>query len=328
MTNFFFSPYGVLPGEYKDKGLNDETVMKHWRPADTEADRITSFQSWQQSLLDQIAQKIWPIYDPRTDSWMGSAVQTATALTGFELQVMIQEFITPNRTLDAHPNSALSNQKIENHLAHYQYEDEKAPGYNFRQYDRTLNDSEEKLLLHQMLSAVTSNSLGVGEKIAGHFWFKSQLQRPRPLHAALRLNLEENFVSELSSRGQHPSIVSGHCLQGIMMCCSVLENWRLNDPNLDTNRVESLAQYMVDVGDRRVFAGVHYPSDNIASWAVALSLIPEVFDEANEIADFVRNAIVEKSIVFEVIARNYFGEPRASSAIELLSMYGLAKVAV
>lgn len=326
MSNFFFSPYGVLPGEYKDKGLDDKAVMKDWRPNDPEDQRIATFQAWQSNLLHQISEYIWPTYVPRTDTWSGSAVNTAKDLTEFELEVMILEFLTARKTLDDFPNSTLAVPNIESHLMHYKYEDQDAPGVNFRQYDRTLGSREEELLLFQMLSAVTSNSLGVGQKIAGHFWFKSELQRPRPLHAALRLNLETDFVSELSSRGQHPSIVSGHCLQGIMMCCSVLENWLQNSSAVDPNRLDSLAQYMVDIGDRRVFAGVHYPSDSIASWGVALSLIPEVFADPVFVTEFVRDAIFSKSLVYSVVKKHYLSEPRAQGAVEFMNLYGLLKV--
>lgn len=321
MTNFFFSPYGVLPGEFKDRGLDDKAVMKAWRPNDL--DRITSFQKWQQDRLAEIAEYIWPKYEPTNDSWSGAAVGTAKALTELELEVMIAEFMKPNSVLEEHPVSPLAVPLIENQRQHYKYEDSEAPGFNFRQYDRTLDNHEEEAFLHLMLAAVTNKKLGIGEKIAGHFWFKSQLQRPRPLHAALRLDLETDFSSELSERGQHPSIVSGHCLQGIMMCCNVLEFWLANDPNVDPLRKESLAQYMVDIGDRRVFAGVHYPSDNIASWGTALSLIPEVFANPHTILDFVRHAIMQKSRVYQVIIQYYAHDNRATSAMQYLSNYNL-----
>lgn len=321
MTNFFFSPYGVLPGEYKDKGIDDKAVMKAWRPNDP--NRLASFQKWQRDRLAEVADYIWPKYDPSTDSWSGAAVGTAKALTELELEVMIRKFMKPDNVLEEHPVSPLAVPLIENQKKHYEYEDKEAPGSNFRQYDRTLENREEEIFRHLMLAAVTNKKLGIGEKIAGHFWFKSQLQRPRPLHAALRLDLEADFFSELSDRGQHPSIVSGHCLQGIMMCCNVLEYWLVNEPNMDPRRKESLAQYMVDIGDRRVFAGVHYPSDNIASWGTALSLIPEVFSDSGTILDFVRQAIFQKSRVYQVIMHNYVHDNRAASAMQYLSNYEL-----
>lgn len=323
MGEFMFSPYGVLPGEYKDKGLDDEAVMKHWKPKAPQPERVTSFQKWQRAILEQIAEFIWPVYDPKTDTWHGAAKQTAKCLTELELQSMIQEFIVKHRILESYPAPNLAVPLIENHLAHYRYEDEEVPGFNFRQYDRTLGNREEEIVLYKMLSAVTNSSLGVGEKISGHFWFKSQLQRPRPLNAAMILNLEKDFESELSLRGQHPSIVSGHCLQGIMMCCSVLEYWSTNGPRLDSDRLESLAQYMVDVGDRRVFAGVHYPSDNVASWAAALSLIPEVFDGSNKLYDFVRRAIIDKSLVYKLIEETYWPDKNALGVVKMMSIYGL-----
>jgi len=75
--------------------------------------------------------------------------------------------------------------------------------------------------------------------------------------------------------GTHPSLISGHSIQGILLSRMVLEFWLQNNEieKFDKNdiQIKSLAQYAVNFGDRRVFAGVHYPSDNNASWFVALS---------------------------------------------------------
>jgi hypothetical protein len=92
-------------------------------------------------------------------------------------------------------------------------------------------------------------------------------------------------------------------------------------------REASLAQYMVDIGDRRVFAGVHYPSDNIASWIMALSLMPEVYADPVRIEGFVRKAIFERSRVFQMISAAYFTDPRASSVANLLALYKLIPAA-
>jgi hypothetical protein len=39
---------------------------------------------------------------------------------------------------------------------------------------------------------------------------------------------------------------------------------------------DAFRQYLVDPGDRRVMAGVHYPFDNIASWLMIFLAIPYV----------------------------------------------------
>jgi hypothetical protein len=62
---------------------------------------------------------------------------------------------------------------------------------------------------------------------------------------------------------------------------------------------------MVDWGDRRVFAGVHYMTDNIASWTLARRLIPFLFrSNAHEVENFAVQAISRHSQVFADIVKN------------------------
>lgn len=322
MKNFFYSPYGVLPGEYKEKGDDRKVVMNDWRPDLKLEDRIATFNAWRQDRLAEYTETIWPAFDPASDTWSGGAMQIAKGLTAFEVDVMIREYLGDPKTLNEVPRSALEVPNMPDHHHHYVDEDTEAPGFNYRHYDRTLGSREEELFLYRMRTAITTKA-GVGDKAAGHFWFKAKMQRPRPLHAALRLNLEKHFESELSERGQHPSIVSGHCFQGIMMCCAVLEEWLDAKAGLDPRRKDSLAQYMVDMGDRRVFAGVHYPSDNIASWALSLALIPEVFKDPATISAFVIDAVMTKSAVYKTIVASYTSEASAAPAMGLLAKYNL-----
>jgi hypothetical protein len=52
-----------------------------------------------------------------------------------------------------------------------------------------------------------------------------------------------------------------------------------------------------------VFAGVHFPSDNLSSWFTALKLVPRVFDAqaAPDIKAFLWEAINSRSIVYRAI---------------------------
>jgi len=83
---------------------------------------------------------------------------------------------------------------------------------------------------------------------------------------------------------------------------------------LGATSAKVLQQFTVDVGDRRVFAGVHYPSDNLASWFTALNLVPRVFDEevAPDIKAFLWEAINSRSIVFDAIKKHIVANPGTS----------------
>jgi len=328
MTGLKFQPYGVIPGEYKAKGLDTEIVMADWRPDLCQEDRVSTFNAWRQERLDELTTMIWPRFDFENRVWIGKATKFAEGLTELEINVMIDAFIHPNRILEQCPSSPLGVNDIQNHLNHYEYEDQNPhpPGVNYKEYDSTLTIVEEKEFLKTMLLAISAGT-SIGKKSAGHFWFKFKMQRPRPLYSAMVFQREEAFESELTQRGQHPSIVSGHCLQGTLMVCAVLEHWiKSGNPNLTQKRIDSLAQYMVDFGDRRVFAGVHYPTDNVGSWVLALSLIPEVFEDSQPILDFVRNAILKKSTVFNTIREQYTRKDalkHTQTVLDLLKKYGL-----
>ena len=64
------------------------------------------------------------------------------------------------------------------------------------------------------------------------------------------------------------------------------------------------------IGDRRVFASLHYPSDSLASWIVALSLIPNVFDDDYRdvalplVSDAIRSSLVYLAIEAHVSANS------------------------
>lgn len=319
---FPFLPYGVLPGGFKKKGQAMDLVMNAWRPHLDQEERLQTFNQWREDRLAEFNAAIWPRYHPQSGDWTGDATNFAEALTRFEIGVMVSEFFGDSPVLQQKPQSPLAKPDIGTQLEHYVYEDVDAPGSNFHFYDKTMTDDEIRHFEKTMVDSITTNK-HIGEKVTGHFWFKAEMQRPRPLHTALLFGYQPGFRSELSNRGQHPSIVSGHAFQGVMMSCAVLENWLESKSKPAADRLDALAQYSVDVGDRRVFAGVHYPSDNIASWVLALSLIPEVFDDAGPIRDFVVKAIVEKSAVYHVVNKLYAAEASAGPAISLMAKYGL-----
>jgi len=83
---------------------------------------------------------------------------------------------------------------------------------------------------------------------------------------------------------------------------------------MNCNSVDKLRQFTVDIGDRRVFAGVHYPSDNLSSWYTALKLIPHVFTEPTDawVRDFLWKAIDLRSIVFGAIKNHIAAHPNDS----------------
>ena len=64
----------------------------------------------------------------------------------------------------------------------------------------------------------------------------------------------------------------------------------------------ALLQLAVDIGDRRVFAGIHYPSDAIASWIVVKTLADHVFRNS-EVKGLLLEAIKTRSEVYAKLSK-------------------------
>jgi hypothetical protein len=100
------------------------------------------------------------------------------------------------------------------------------------------------------------------------------MQRPRPYQTAWQWAQKEPFEYLVATTAVTPSLVSGHALQGAIALATVVVHLehQLKQP-LSTDLLEKLQRYFIHVGDRRVFAGVHYPSDNLSSWFTVLRLL-------------------------------------------------------
>ncbi|WP_353959298.1 phosphatase PAP2 family protein [Paeniroseomonas aquatica] len=114
---------------------------------------------------------------------------------------------------------------------------------------------------------------------------------------------QNEFESQTAATSLTSSTFSGHCLQGIVAGCAVFEVWQHNNLLRSADSAACLAQFSVDIGDRRVFAGVHYPTDNVASWILAMNLIPHIFKEPEPILKFAKFAITERSHVYKELQK-------------------------
>src|ERR1035441_7397329 len=80
-----------------------------------------------------------------------------------------------------------------------------------------------------------------------------RLQRPRAMQMALRWRRLQ-FEWEEATPSLTPSMCSGHCLQGLLGVGAVIERL-IQDGHLD-DMGAALSRWAVDIGDRRVMAGV------------------------------------------------------------------------
>ena len=130
------------------------------------------------------------------------------------------------------------------------------------------------------------------------FAFKRRFRRPRPYNAALVLGLSK-FPWEYAKSSLHASLISGHGAQGML---GVAAAWLLETAEArETSRARAM-QLAVDFGDRRVMAGVHYPSDNFASWVTVTRYTKHYAlwarSQKLDALDFIESAILQHSTVY------------------------------
>lgn len=305
-------PYGIFSGHYRGLGEGEDKVMLDWRPQAPLADRLASFKAWRKTEIDVIKDHLWPVYNRITREWDGKAVGFAAEASAVEIAIMVDRLQKPGAfALDDTPQTALASPDMPTHRTHYKLEDNRGakripPAGNIGDYDRTLTALERKRAV-DVTSHAFGGTYGIGAKISGMFWVKTQLSRPRPYQAAMLVG-RDDLVVEIGNTAFHSAMMSGHALQGILLACSIYEDWLDQYQSPSADRLAALAQYAVDWGDRRVFAGVHYPTDNISSWGLALSLTPHVFRHQNKILPFVRAAITEKSRIYQIIREEFTGK--------------------
>lgn len=100
-----------------------------------------------------------------------------------------------------------------------------------------------------------------------------------------------------------PSLVSGHAIQGAMASCYGARLLKI-ELAACPGTAGDLQQCMIDSGDRRVFADVHYPSDNLSSWFCALRLCGNLLSaDAQEGKDLLWHSIRTRSLVYRAMAQ-------------------------
>lgn len=319
------APFGVLHDEYKKDNLTDNLYkpMKVW------PDGEAAFRALLDTWLQDITSNVWPAWE--SGAWVGSASANMETETKKELEIAVNLYYGRGKkedilrvvpeippTPDGRTPDHKWHYKIEDALVldrwflykkkgvtgepSYDFRASQKVGSNYRVYDPTFDDigQFENLFWGRMLD------------IQPPIWnIKQHFQRPRPWSAATALSVEdfrwvvagEPFSTHT---GMHPSLLSGHCIQGILGGCNVFDSLLKNGIRIDDQRKRAMQKYMVDWGDRRVFAGVHYMTDNIASWTLARRLIPYLFrSNAKEVEEFAVQSIVRHSRVFADIVDKF-----------------------
>jgi hypothetical protein len=275
--------------------------LMHSRPIPEAWQSITAgnteqqFQQWRDSLIEDLASLLWPTYDQAQGTW-SQPPNPALMDADFELlESLKSQLDEPIRG-----RAAVATQ----HRVFFDEEDDDYLlfGHKYDRYDpalpRYLREELTNIFLH-----------GYDRKLGSlHLQLKQVFQRPRPYQVAFIQN--RSFEHQRSRLAATPSLVSGHCLQG---CLAGVSGYLLFGASVDFASLEVLRQFTVDVGDRRVFAGVHYPSDNLSSWYTALKLLPHVVNQTvlSSARSFLWDAISLQSVVYQAVRAHVDADPRS-----------------
>lgn len=287
-------PWGVM----NDGFITSTRFPPHWKrnAGLTDAQREQDFAQWRDDLMALINEHLWPIYDPSSREWRGKSIEHMDDLTIADLE-LIAEIQTSPAHFQQRIESPLRSLEKKTHADLFLVEDDARGSKvfsSFRLYDRTMDAAT--------LSAISDVCFDANDfkKANVSIVFKTALQRPRPMQTSFRF--QRPITHKEAGTAGSSSMSSGHSLQGVLCVGGLIEELLDAGVPISTERQLALGQWAVDIGDRRVMAGVHYPADNLCSWLIFLSMADKVFHRP-EIRKIIAGAIDKQSFVLRNIRR-------------------------
>jgi hypothetical protein len=281
-----FPPYGFMHDSYRwDMQLT--AVPDNFR-IDGRVATADEYTKYIDDEAKEMGDFLWPRYDFSRHAWVGGAVAHAEELTDADLTLMarLHEKLAEEVVVGSH---RLGRSQLEL----FRLEDLSARG-TLDLYLSALKESAPEVL-EGVRRAVDAGFLRLGNTT---LHFKQRFQRPRAYQVSFLLG--RPFRYEYGAVAITPALVSGHCMQGLFVrAYAAMVQRRGLEEHLGA--LDAMRQYCIEIGDRRVYAGVHYPSDNLSSWYSTLRMCHHSFEGfAQEAKDFVWRAI-EGSAVYEAI---------------------------
>ena len=254
-------------------------------------------------LAREIARNLWPIWDRQSESWVGDAAKWAVELTQADLELLDSLRARLETRIDARRLNGT-------HQEFFEEED----GFvidptecRFRRVGESYGKYDHKLPARALDKVRTTFARdGIAASGEVDLALKQYLQRPRAYQVAALFG-RHGYSYEWAKTAVSPSLVSGHCLDASIAGCYTYLKCKNVLPG---DAAQYWAQFTVDMGDRRVFAGVHYPADNISSWFCALRIAGYIFrGRAREAKNFLWDAIQQRSAVYAAITTAAQAEP-------------------
>jgi hypothetical protein len=296
MTIAQIPPYGFINSEWLDGVSNNipPNFVLGGGPV-----TVDQYRAWVAALAHDISEHLWPVFDLNAGVWRGSATESAIALTVADFNLLDQLRVSLPKPIHARGPG-------ETHRYFFNEEDgftidssgatpRFAPvGWSYGKYDNllpaTIVDKVRRAFAREGIHA--SGELDIQ--------LKQLLLRPRAYQVAMIFG-RSSYDYQWAKSAVSPSLVSGHSLQASIAGCRAYLDCAADLATVP-DAARYWAQFTVDMGDRRVFAGVHYPSDNISSWFCALRLARHIFGPQSDAARrFLWDAITQCSAVYTAI---------------------------
>ena len=297
-----FPPYGFM--FLDERGSLGVRVPLDWNPPCGAVPQITreiEWRKWRDHIVADLNRVLWPSWDPVRGEWIDCpALELMHPLTRADLTLLDHMAQTmPLRGLQAVTNSPSLQPDAFSHREMFIIEDNRQlDGEDstrsfasfYKMYDKDLPDKTAAEVSPLWFNAVSRKMSKLGHQI------KDVLQRPRAYQMAFRTG-DFGFFHEEGRTSQTPSMCSNHCLQGMIGVGGVYEDFHARKITFNQ---DALKQFAVDIGDRRVMAGIHYPSDNLCSWILVLKLAPLVYRDPT-LKNWLWDAIEHRSMIYDQI---------------------------
>jgi len=259
------------------------------------------WRTWRDKTLEIILTLLWPVYDFDSRSWQGAATTLMHGLTeaDFRLLQVLRPVLRTNVPNLANPVSHFEMFQLEDHA-----EDklDREAGVD-RGVDRTLRsyleNRADQLTIDTLARWVGSGMLRKAGSLPVQL--KRYLQRPRAFQVSDSLG-HSWFTHHQALQSPSPSMISGHAFKGCTL--GIAAFYHATALGCPPPIFDALSHLTVDFGDRRVFAGVHYPGDNVGSWITAMLICEHVCADGGRLGrEFLWQAISTKSVVYAAIAQ-------------------------
>ena len=306
-----FPPYGQFARTYDESVDPAALAPTAWRPTLSQPEREATWLDWRKETIHLINESLWPQWDEKSSTWLNPDFARMEKLTSADFDLFAK--LNASGALDSLPKTPVAAASIPTHRHYFVDEDTAKLGDRYYFYDTTLPSSQLDKFLPDLRLTLKEKAGSVSIQV------KQILQRPRAYQVAKLLGKSHRL--ELATTSMTSSMSSGHCFQGCLVSAGIYESWLQRGYNPTNEQLIALGQFGVDIGDRRVFAGVHYPSDNLSSWIMDLRLVGEVCSD-KRVASFLAKAITQQSSIYQELSKS--GETAYNEAISIIRTLAVA----